>query len=227
MRSGASRSPIAGAAPLRAAVSLWISAVFLPCVLEARWLQVGFLWFCSVSETQTPLSCQIPHNTAVLVGRELPAINRGSLALHGEHQALLLTWGTPSTAASLGTPLSCARPHPTAVSAWLGQPDPGFGTQRPAVSPHAGNGGGQGVAKGWGQLWDPRVGCISPVHWVCPGVGLQSHSETLICHISVSAPRPQPGYGVVLRALSCGVWGLSRCVLSAAGRNRGQTPNPR
>lgn len=158
MRSGASQSPIAGAAPLRAAVSLWISAVFLPCVLEARWLQVGFLWFCSVSETQTPLSCQIPHNTAVLVGRELPAINRGSLALHGEHQALLLTWGTPSTAASLGTPLSCARPHPTAVSAWLGQPDPGFGTQRPAVSPHAGNGGGQGGGKRLGAALGPPGG---------------------------------------------------------------------
>lgn len=212
---------------LRAAMFLWISVVFFPRVLEARWLQVGFLWFCSVSETQTPLSCQIPHNTAVLAGRELPAINRGSLALHGEHQALLLTWGTPSTEALLRTPLGCARSHPTAVSAWLGQPDLGFGTHSPAVSPHAGNGGGvRGVTKDWGQLWDPWMGCIPPVHWVCPVVGLQPCSETLICRISVSAACPQPGYGVGLRALSCGVWGLSRCVLSTAGINWGQIPNP-
>lgn len=118
-------------------------------------------------------------------------------------------------------------PTPLLLAHGWGSLTRGLGHSAQPSAPMQVMGGVRGVAKGWGQLWDPRVGCIPPVHWVCPGVGLQSHSETLICHISVSAPRPQPGYGVVLRALSCGVWGLSRCVLSAAGRNRGQTPNPR
>lgn len=126
-----------------------------------------------------------------LAGEEGAAINRGSLALHGEHQALLLTWGTPSTGASLRPPAGCTRSPPPLLFAslrrWRGQPDPGRGDPwgHPVTAPApmqvtaGGAGGGALVVseKAGGELGvqDPQDGlhpsCAYIPHelWACPG----------------------------------------------------------